>query len=166
MKNKLFFVSVLATLFMIPLVQATVLYTPYLAGFYDYSIIFLIPTILAEGILAYFLFKKSYNLKIKFWYSLLIFLVANLVSTIVAALLFRLIPFGPDFGGFSRAHPLLILAYLFSVLIEIPVIYLFIKKKSEKVWKVSSFLSLLSNLLSYALIFIFMLLIFFYRIPR
>ncbi len=156
MKNRLLTTTILATLFMIPLVRADIA-VPYLESFYRVQALFLlIPIILLEGIFAYYLFKKSYNLEMKFWYPLVIFLVANIVSTLLGALFAGdILPFG--FGSWIIESLLLIPAYLISSLVELPIIYLFMRKKTEEAWKVSSITSFLANLLSYLLIIVFML---------
>ena len=157
MKNKLFTFLTLATLLTIPLVKAD-MYMPYLAEVYQASLtILLIPIILVEGILAYFLLRKNFNLEVKLWYPLVIFFVANIVSTLFGIPLSVLLPFGSKMATLVF-HLLLIPAFILSFLIEIPVIYLFIKKKTEDAWRLSAILSLLTNLVSYALIFIFMIL--------
>jgi hypothetical protein len=134
MKNRLFLISILYTL------NIT---------------IFLIPIVFLEGIFAYFLFKKSYQLELKFWYPLVIFLVANILSSLVGFLLMFVLPYGSK-NITPVFHLLLIPAYLASALVEIPLVYLFIRKKTTEAWKISSVTSLLANLISYFLIFLLM----------
>jgi len=158
MKNKLFIISILASLFVIPFVSADI-YAPYLSTIYTLNItLFLIPIALLEGIIAYFLFKKSYTLELKFWYLLVMFLVANIVSSLVGFLLIFVLPYGSK-NITPVFHLLLIPVYLASVVVEIPLIYLFIRKKTIEAWKISTVTSLLANLTSYFLIFLLMMII-------
>lgn len=150
-KVKKFYLYSLFLLLLIPFVKADVC-MPYLSIIYGVSLEnLLIPTIFLEGIFAYFLLKYLYDVQVNIFYLFLTFLVANIVSTLS----------GMVFGMFSpcvKSVPLIynlyfIPAYILTVLIEFPIIALFLKNKIFST-KEQITISILVNLLSYFLIFI------------
>tara|TARA_Y100000310_G_C20654160_1_gene801116 strand:- start:257 stop:715 length:459 start_codon:yes stop_codon:yes gene_type:complete len=146
----------LITLFSITTVSADV-YTPYLGQIYGISItIFLIPIILIEGIATYFLLKKLYNLEIKLWHILIVFLIANILSALIGFIFSGFFPIGSRTVTPNRSL-LLALAFFISSLVEFPIIYAFLRKKTREALKISVFSSFLVNLISYIMIFFLML---------
>ncbi|MBW2988512.1 hypothetical protein DRJ48_03485 [Candidatus Woesearchaeota archaeon] len=69
-----------------------------------------------------------------------------------------LLPYGSK--GFAlELFPLLIPGYLLSSVIEMPVIYLYLKKKLTEAWRISAKVSFFVNLFSYYFLFLCLLFI-------
>ena len=151
-KNKV--IGVLAVILsIIPAVRADVL-PPWI--FPIYQIFAALPAIilvlLVEAVIAFYLVKKKFNFKIGFWRAVLMSFAANIVSFFFTFLVL-------DFGAVSAAASTFLLSLALSFLIELPIIYLFIKKSVKKnQWKVSALLSLFMNVGSYLLMLLFGLL--------
>lgn len=114
--------------------------------------ILLIPIVLIEGVVAYFLIKRFFGFRISIWRALLIFLVANIFSSILGFLSGFFIRFYAssilDFlGG-------LFIGYFITAVVETPVIHLFIRNKTSKSLIDSGKISVIVNIFSYLLIFL------------
>ncbi len=130
---------------MVPLVKADVA-VPLLDGFYFATgTFFLIPIILLEGTATYFLVKRRGWGTISIWSSFLIFLAANVLSTIIGYAVSTFIPYTVDYSP-AIVFPI---AFLLSILIEYPIIYGFIHKKLSTPNKNAFVISLLANSVSY-----------------
>jgi len=151
---KKWWIALLGILLM-PFAKADVI-MPFLPVFYSSLALFLfIPVVFIEGAIAYFLLKKY---KVKFWYLILVFFIANLVSTLVGFLLSMNEFFATAigiYGSLNVYNPIavLILAIL-TILIEAVVIYLFLKKKIKNPVSKSINISLVVNVVSYLLIIV------------
>lgn len=147
----------LGFLILIPLVRADVIVSaPSLTELFGSGgiVIFLIPIILIEGIIAYFFIKKIFNLKISFWYTLLIFLTANVISAIIGFLISPAIPSSRYTASMFELFIHVIPFYFATSIVEFPIIYQFIKNKTSYATTDSLKISLFVNIFSYALILI------------
>jgi len=164
--NKLYFISVLIFL-IIPFISADVA-IPLLPLGIEYGILLLIPIIIVETLIGYFLVKRIYKFAVSFGILFLIFSIMNIITYFVGFLLMSYFQFNVLEQGSSgisgNSAPLIfenlfILKYLFLLIltsvIEWPGIYFGIKKKTENPWVKSMYISLLVNLVSYILMLLF-----------
>ncbi len=145
----------LAILFLIPFAGADVLMPP-LYFIYGASIIFLlIPIILIEGAAAHFLIKRFFKFKASIPYILLAFLAANLFSSIIGLFFISLAIPAYDL------LPAVVSAYLITSILESPILYLFLRRKTgnkkhkNKIFNdliISLKISFAANIFSYILI--------------
>ena len=149
----------LAILFLIPFARADVLMPP-LYFIYGASItLLLIPIILIEGAAARFFIKKFFKFKVSIPYILLAFLAANLFSSVIGILISLPIPI----------YDLLlaiVFAYFITSIIESPIVYLFLQRKTgnkrskNRIFNdliMSLKISFIANIFSYILILAFIL---------
>jgi hypothetical protein len=185
--RKSFILSLLVLLFLIPIVRADEF--PFFLIIYMANIIYLlIPVVFIETIVTYFYIKKYLKFKITFSRLcglLLLFLIANITSVIVGFALFRLLSSVFSFlgslfglGGFSLLITyslflqiiFVILAYVFTSLIESFFIYYIInysRRKSKKIKKKTIIdslkLSFFINFVSYLFMNVFLIYFLYFR---
>ncbi|HIH47692.1 TPA: hypothetical protein HA297_05335 [Candidatus Woesearchaeota archaeon] len=162
MKNKFFLIFLTMVLFFIPVTYANVIF-PYYMVVYGANIFLLIPIVLVEAGLAWYLTKKWYREHITMLRMSLYFLAANIFSALLGLLLVTgLYSIGqlPERVYSVLAYPetvlstsaLLIPTALLSALLEWPVLYFFLRKKIKNTKTVSWKLALFANGLSYLII--------------
>jgi hypothetical protein len=117
------------------------------------AIILFIPVVIIESMAAYAAFRFI-NKKIGFLRLALAFFIANIIST-VAGVFFSLVMH--SYFNSSQLLIFLIPAYVLSSVIEVPAIYLFIRKKTNNPFAASTAISFLVNILSYIGITIIMI---------
>lgn len=149
------FWSIIVFLLMLPSVKADV-YFPILSEIYGHQVMgLIIPIILLEGYILYLLLKK-YGVKMSFLHCQLVFLTANIVSSILGLIVSPLLTFGGK-GSFTVNSLLMIIpAYFITVIAEFPIIFLFLKKRISNSVVSSILISLLVNVFSYVLIFLWL----------
>lgn len=150
----------IVSLFLIPFVSANLVINR-IPGLYGRSsLILLIPVIFIEALIAYSLIKRYYG-GIGFWYSFLIFSVANITSFIIGFINSSFL-YEHSYGGiFSLSFITSFFAlFVATLVIEMIVIYLFIRKIIEKPFDRAFIISLIVNLISYSLLFIFIVISF------
>lgn len=132
------------------IVKADVIIPSLFDYFSIFHLIYLLPVILIEASIVYFLLKLNIlNYKIKYWKSLLMFLCANGLTTAIG-LLYPIMNL-----PFHHFYVSLLLMYLITSLIETPIVFLFLQKKINNPLKNSLILTFLVNIFSYLfLIFI------------
>jgi hypothetical protein len=153
MKNILPYI--IASLIFLPFVAADT-YMPALMNIYGLiGIILLIPIVLVESIVTYFVLKYN-KIDLKFGYDALMVACANIVSTIIGFILSFLILWG---SKDPRATIIMLYpAFILSAFTEFPIIGLFLRKKCKNPWIKSLQLSFLINFVSYTLILILLVL--------
>jgi|GEM_PF-1737241 len=146
----IFILTLSTIIFFIPTVKADIIIPSLFNSFSFFHLIYLIPVILIEATIAYFLLISNFlNYKIKYWQSLFMFLCANVLTTAIGFIF----PLMNQSFHYSYNSPYsyvsLVLMYAVTSLLEAPVIFLFIKKKIEKPLKIPLVLSFLVNIFSY-----------------
>lgn len=155
-------------LLLIPVAYANVIF-PYYMVVYGANIFLLIPIVLVEAWLAWYLAKNWYRERITFLRMSLVFLASNAFSALMGLLLMAGFYFGIPYASIHLAEALYFLQYpqtvfltsvllipamFLSALLEWPVLYLFLRKHIKKTKNVSWKLAFFANLLSYFLIFL------------
>ncbi len=121
------------------------------------SIFFIIPIVLIESAIAYFVVKKIYKVKINFFAVLGMFLLFNIITALIGLVF---ISNGIEFvyaysGGVNIGSFLgLVGIFLLTAIIESLAIYILIKKKKNAL-KISLITSLIVNFVSYLLLILF-----------
>ncbi|HEV8289654.1 MAG TPA: hypothetical protein VGQ00_01735 [Candidatus Norongarragalinales archaeon] len=111
-----------------------------------------LPFTIIGAIVAFLLAKKYFKIKLSFWNALLMYAAASLVSISINTALAPHASYGSitPFDNTSRGIETvsnLIAVYIVSVIVSLPVIYLFIKKDvKKKLWQTVLLMSAVPNL--------------------
>jgi len=146
------YIILFTSLINLPLIKADVI----ISVFFQFTILYIIlfiPILLIETFSCYFLFRANFfnEQGLKFWYCLLIFLIANGITTFIGYIFQTLhLPIYTNTEGY-------LLLFFLSILFEFPIIYLFLRKKLEIPVIASLYTSVIVNSLSYFFIFIFLI---------
>ena len=116
-----------------------------------FHLIFIIPIILIESTIIYLLLHRTaiFNYKIKYRSCLLIFLIANLLTTIIG----MFYPFINSNLNNSHLKSIIIM-YIITVILEVPILYVFLKNHINKPVMGTISLSIVANFLSYLFIIV------------
>ena len=132
----------------IPSVSADVIFSA--IGPFTITHLFFWPLIfLIEGTIFYFLFRVDlfFNIRLKYWQCLVVFLIANGITTLIGFIFMFINLRIYDF------YIVMIFMYILSAIVESSVIFVFLKDKIKKSFPSSLYLSFFVNIYSYFFLF-------------